>query len=330
MMQPHDPTAAAYRRSVVPQVAYRPAAGNEAVTSQADSYQAAYRPAARNQNVTSLAAYPQAAHAQAAGPQRARVAKLALGAALMLFFWLALGVPRAYAAEPRFSDVDSLMDAVDARPEPKSMEATLSMEIGTASGQSLSRTMKLWSLGDTKRIIKFQSPADIKGSGFLAIENADGSDETMIYLPALGRVRRIAGGQKGDSFFGSDFSYEDITGIDPDDYTHKLLEVRDGPVYVVEATPVAGSGSTYEKLVLEVPEATLLPQRIEYYRDGAVAKVLTVSDVQQQGDYLVAGERRMESMVNGKVSTFTVITQTDVTLDADLPADLFTERFLRQ
>jgi len=248
----------------------------------------------------------------------------------MLLLWLTLGMPRALAAEPRFSDVASLMDAVEARPEPKSMEATLSMEIGTASGQSLSRTLTLLSLGDTHRVIKFQAPADIKGSGFLSIENADGSEETMIYLPALGRVRRIAGGQQGDSFFGSDFSYEDITGVDPDDYTHKLLEVRDGPVYVVEATPTPGSGSTYQKLVLEVPEATLLPQRIEYYRDGVVVKVLTVSDVQQQGDYLVAGKRLMEGMVNGVVATFTVITQTDVTLDADIPTDVFTERFLRQ
>ncbi len=235
------------------------------------------------------------AYQPSANPQHARFAKLRLAAGLMLLLWVTLGVPRAFAAEPRFSDVDTLMAAVDARPEPKTMEATLAMEIGTASGQSLSRTMKLWSLDDTHRVIKFQAPADIKGSGFLAIEAADGSDETMIYLPALGRVRRIAGGQKGDSFFGSDFSYEDITGIDPDDYTHKLLEVRDGPVYVVEATPIASSGSTYEKLVLEVPEATLLPERVEYYRDGAVAKVLTVSDVQQQGDYLVAGKRRKAS-----------------------------------
>lgn len=30
------------------------------------------------------------------------------------------------------------------------------------------------------------------------------------------------------------------------------------------------------------------------------------------------------------VATFTLITQTDVTLDGDIPTDVFTERFLRQ
>lgn len=253
-----------------------------------------------------------------------------LAALLSLLLILAVAAPRAWAAEPRFSDVETLMDAVDARPEPKTMEATLTMVIGSASGQSLSRTLKMWSADDTHRVIKFTAPADIAGSGFLSIENADGSEESMIYLPALGRVRRIAGGQQGDSFFGSDFSYEDITGIEPDDYTHRLLEVKDGPVYVVEATPIDGSGSSYGKLVLEVPEATLLPQRVEYYQGDAVVKVLTVSDVQEHGDYLVAGERRMESMSGGKTTTFTVITQTEVTFDADIPAEVFTERFLRR
>ncbi len=251
-----------------------------------------------------------------------------LAVLLTFLLILAVGAPRAWAAEPLFSDVDALMDAVDARAEPATMEATLTMVIGSASGQSLSRTLKMWSANDTHRVIKFTAPADIAGSGFLSIENADGSEESMIYLPALGRVRRIAGGQQGDSFFGSDFSYEDITGIEPGDYTHRLLEIRDGPVYVVEATPIAGTTSSYQKLVLEVPEATLLPQRVEYYRDDAVVKVLTVSDVQEHGDYQVAGERRMESMSGGKTTTFTVITQTDVTFDADIPAEVFTERFL--
>lgn len=230
----------------------------------------------------------------------------------------------------KYPDADALIAAVDARPEPATSQATLTMTITTAGGQTLSREMQTWSEGTTKRIIKFTAPADIKGSGFLTLTAADGSEEKLVYLPALDRVRRIAGGQQGDSFFGSDFAYEDITGIDQEDYTHKLLEVRDGPVYVVEAVPTPESGSSYERLVLEVPEDTLIPQRVEYYRSGELAKVLTVSGLTEVDGYTVAGERRMESVKGGKVSTFTVITQTNLVLDEALPADLFTERFLRR
>lgn len=230
----------------------------------------------------------------------------------------------------KYPDADALIAAVDARPEPATSQATLTMTITTAGGQTLSREMQTWSEGTTKRIIKFTAPADIKGSGFLTLTAADGSEEKLVYLPALDRVRRIAGGQQGDSFFGSDFAYEDITGIDQEDYTHELLEVKDGPVYVVEAVPTPESGSSYERLVLEVPEDTLIPRRVEYYRGGELAKVLTVSGLTEVDGYTVAGERRMESVKGGKVSTFTVIIQTNLVLDEALPADLFTERFLRR
>ncbi len=38
-------------------------------------------------------------------------------------------------------------------------------------------------------------------------------------MPALGRVRRIAGDEKQESFVGSDLSYEDIGGRDITEYT---------------------------------------------------------------------------------------------------------------
>lgn len=245
-------------------------------------------------------------------------------AVLLAFVLLAGGL----ASAQQYQDAAALMAAVDARPEPTSTQATLTMTITTASGQSLSRELQMWGVDDDRRLIKFTAPADIAGSGFLTVERADGSEERLVYLPALGRVRRIAGGQGGDSFFGSDFSYEDITGIDPEDYDHTLLEVRDGPVYIVEAIPTVESGSSYDSLVLEVPEATLVPARVEYYRDGALAKVLTVSEVTEIGGYLVAGQRRMESVSGGAVTGHTVIVQTGVTLDEELPDELFTERYL--
>lgn len=247
-----------------------------------------------------------------------------LAAVLLLIAALALlGAP---AAAQTYASADELMAAVQARPEPASVEATLEMTITNAAGQSLTREMRSWSTGDERRLLKFTAPADIAGSGFLRID--DGTvDETLVYLPALDRVRRVAGGQRGESFFGSDFAYEDVEGIDPDDYTYVLVRIDDGPRYVIEATPTEASGSTYDRLVLEVPEATLIPERVVYYRGDEAIKELTVHDVQPFGDYLLGMERRMETLARG---TVTVIRQRDVTLDGDLPDEVFTERFLRR
>jgi len=55
-------------------------------------------------------------------------------------------------------------------------------------------------------------------------EHPDADDERFLYLPALGRVRRIAGEEKQESFVGSDLSYEDIGGRDVADYAYSFAD----------------------------------------------------------------------------------------------------------
>ena len=74
-----------------------------------------------------------------------------------------------------------------------------------------------------RTLLHFTLPNDIRGTGFLVWEHPDGDDERFLYLPSLGRVRRIAGSEAQESFVGSDFTYEDIGGRELDDYTYTLL-----------------------------------------------------------------------------------------------------------
>jgi hypothetical protein len=75
-----------------------------------------------------------------------------------------------------------------------------------------------------RSLTRFTYPNDINGTGFLVWENPTGEDERFLYLPSLGRVRRIAGNETQDSFVGSDFTYEDIGGREFADYTYLLLD----------------------------------------------------------------------------------------------------------
>jgi hypothetical protein len=75
-----------------------------------------------------------------------------------------------------------------------------------------------------RTLVRFTHPNDIKGTSFLVWEHPDGEDERFLYLPALGRVRRIAGEEKQASFVGSDLSYEDIGGRDLTDYTYAFAD----------------------------------------------------------------------------------------------------------
>jgi hypothetical protein len=71
-----------------------------------------------------------------------------------------------------------------------------------------------------RTLVRFQYPNDIRGTGFLVWEHPDSEDERFLFLPSLGRVRRIAGSEAQESFVGSDFTYEDIGGREFDDYAY--------------------------------------------------------------------------------------------------------------
>jgi hypothetical protein len=75
-----------------------------------------------------------------------------------------------------------------------------------------------------RMLIRFTYPNDINGTAFLVWEHPDGEDERFLYLPALARVRRITGAEAQDSFVGSDFTYEDISGREFDDYSYTMVE----------------------------------------------------------------------------------------------------------
>jgi hypothetical protein len=97
-----------------------------------------------------------------------------------------------------------------------------------------------------RSLIRFTHPADIKGTGFLVWEQPDADDERFLYLPSLGRVRRIAGSEAQESFVGSDFTYEDIGGREFENYTYRLIETPS-----VTTTWAAPDGSKHAVYTLE-------------------------------------------------------------------------------
>ncbi|AEB12821.1 outer membrane lipoprotein-sorting protein [Marinithermus hydrothermalis] len=241
---------------------------------------------------------------------------------------LGLGLTLAVSGE-------EVMQQVDARPTPTTLHGTMTMELVDKRGKSLTRQIELWAKDDEKMLIKFQAPADVKGTAFLALKRPDGSDEMKLYLPALKKVRRIAGSQRKGAFMGSDFTYDDISrlgSLDIEDYTHTLLREEsseEGTIYVVESTPKPGVNSSYEKLIVWVPETTYVPVKIEFYKKGRLYKVLTADRIQPfaNGRYQIPTRLVME---NVQAKHKTVLTLSDLEVDAEIPDTVFTERFMKR
>jgi outer membrane lipoprotein-sorting protein len=124
---------------------------------------------------------------------------------------------------------------------------------------------------DSKFIVKFSTPADIKGTGVLQVEDVDGDDDLWIYLPALKKSRRLVANNKKDSFAGSDFSYGEITLPKVDQFRHTLLrsEKLDAfECHVVESVPAndtVKSNSGYSRKITWVRADNFLESKVEYY-----------------------------------------------------------------
>jgi hypothetical protein len=222
-----------------------------------------------------------------------------------------------------------------------SLRIESTMVLTNARGQQRERRnttlLKLQGNGvDSKIVVKFSTPADIKGTGVLQVEHIDAEDDLWIYLPALRKSRRLVANNKKDSFAGSDFSYGDISLPRVDHYRHAVLrsEALDGSdCYVIESVPANDTvkrNSGYSKKVTWVRADNFLESKVEYFDlGGRVLKTQRTARHQQiepEKARWFALYREMRNQQTGHRTTIDAAT-VDV---VPLSDEMFTTRFLER
>ena len=110
------------------------------------------------------------------------------------------------------------------------------------------QTWRLGSYGDSKAIIRFTAPAEVKGVALLVVNHPERSSDQWMWTPAIARDRRIALQDRSTRFFGTDFSFEDLEERDVDQYEYRYTgeETIDGaPCWRIEARPKQSKTSQY-------------------------------------------------------------------------------------
>ena len=187
-----------------------------------------------------------------------------------------------------------------------------------------------------RTLIRFTEPADIRGTSFLVWDQPGGDDERFLYLPSLGRVRRIAGSEAQESFVGSDFTYEDIGGREFEAYDYRLIDENaswkgaDGtvhPAFLIESKQKDASARfpRVESLVRK-DNFVVVGAKI-YNRRNEVQKVFTAGRVDKAGAYWTVFAM---TMTDELARTRTELTVEDVRYDIGLRADDFTRRELER
>ncbi len=222
-------------------------------------------------------------------------------------------------AQAILARVDSVMNA------PKDMVAVEKMTLIDKSGSEKVRDLKLYQKGSEWRLVRFLTPADVRGVSFLRLAKR----RMYLYMPAFRKVRRIASSIKNEDFMGTDFSYEDMsqTRFVPD-YQAKLVTADSGDLYVLELTPKPQADVSYSKLVLYVRKDNYVYTKVEYYnKAGKLEKVLTVENIEKVGPYWVG--KRME-MKNLRKNHRTVLNLSKIQFDQGLKDNVFTQRNLKR
>ena len=212
------------------------------------------------------------------------------------------------------------------------------LELVTENRQGQRRTYRLQLLraegqgGATRQFLEYLEPADVRGTRFLSLEEPGQASQMWLYLPALGRERRIAGSAAQDSFMGTDFSYQEIGGgrTYRTDYAaeRQADATLDGrPAYVLRLTP-RNPDSRYGYVQLWVWKETFLPLRIDFFdRRGQLDKQLTTGDFRQdeRGTWFAY----LITMASVKAQTRTIIRVLEHQ-SKPVPDEVFTLRYLRR
>jgi hypothetical protein len=201
-----------------------------------------------------------------------------------------------------------IVQRVKDRPDGDSRYAEMQLTLVKKNGNTRERKMVSWAMDegkDTKKIMFFTYPGDVKGTGFLTwdYDQAGKEDDKWLYLPAMKKTRRISGSSsKTDYFMGTDFTYDDMGGRSVDDDTHTLLreENRDGhKCWVVESKP-KDSHEIYSRKLSWIRQDCDTAVYVEFYdKLDKLHRVMTVEDVQKVDGFWTVLKMEMTNVQSG-------------------------------
>jgi len=251
--------------------------------------------------------------------------KSVLFPAVFMFLTTALGL--------HAQDAESIIRASRDRIKADTISTRSKMVISAKDGSKTERLIDQYSKDGAKgsrTMIVFQQPATVAGTRFLTMENPGSADDRWIFLPELGKIRRVAASEGGGSFMGTDFSYDDISsmsrGVELD--THTILREENfggSPCYVIQSVP-KNSSYQYSKMISWIAKDSKITAKIELYdKRNALVKTVEMSGIKEvQGRSTVT----VTKITTHAAGTSTTITMDIIKYDDPIPEKVFTTTFL--
>jgi outer membrane lipoprotein-sorting protein len=249
-------------------------------------------------------------------------------AVIAAFLLLALIKVPAQAQEAE-SIVRASRDRIQADTVSSRSRMTIQAKDGKTSERLIDQHSKDGPKG-ARTVIVFLQPKSVEGTRFLTMRNPGNADDQWIFLPSLGKVRRIAASEGSGSFMGTDFSYDDIAstsrGAELDTHTILREEGLGGAAcYVIESIP-RNSSYQYSKMIQWIEKDSKIIKKIDLYdKRNALVKTVEMSGLKEiQGRTVMT----ITKITTHAAGTSTTLSAERLEYDKPIPERVFTTAYL--
>jgi hypothetical protein len=193
--------------------------------------------------------------------------------------------------------------------------------------RQINGALRAESKGQTKRLVwSVRAPADLAGSALLSRQDQNGT-QSYLYLPSLGRVRRIDENEREGSMFGTDISYGDAERIASTFGESTMTVLGDTTAagrtaWKLAVTTPPDVAALYDRIDLSLDQQTCVAMQADFLHNDAVQKRWTAdpAGLTRSGRYWYAASGVMRNLLQ---NTETRVHLGAVSTDVQLPASSF-------
>ncbi|MHA2615710.1 MAG: outer membrane lipoprotein-sorting protein [bacterium JZ-2024 1] len=187
--------------------------------------------------------------------------------------------------------------------------------------------LEFWERARTDRLIRILSPPGRKGEGTLRI-----GKNVWQYIPQWEKAIRIPPSSLGESWLGSDFTYQDLTFSDDwlKEYQQKLIQTREGevPLYEIALEAKPEAPVQWLRIHLFIRAEDFLPQKYEYYDEkGKVVRIMEFSDMRFMGGRKIPIRWKLRK---AGAERYTELLIKEIRFDLPLSKEIFSLSFLER
>lgn len=239
-------------------------------------------------------------------PQSERVRRVAHAGVVVAI--LAAGWGQARAADTARQIVEEAQKRTDA----KSQRYQGLLQVFDAKGKVSDKRWsfeRLGSHGESKSVLRFTAPAEVKGVALLVVNHPDRASDQWMWTPAIERDRRIALQDRSTRFFGTDFSFEDLEERDVDQFDYALVgeDIVDGAAsWRIQSTPKQSKSSQYTRSIVWIRKDNYAFGRIENYSKEQLVRRLNYSDIANVQGIWTARQLEMADLKRGSRTRLTL------------------------